>query len=68
MSKAEEYWQCLDVVEAREELKQVRIANFPNLEKKEKEKILKRLFKRAKLNDGDRTIQIKSFKDLARHV
>lgn len=45
--RVESLWQAITVIEAQEQLKQMSIADWPNMKKQQRSKIHKELFKQA---------------------
>lgn len=59
-----EYWNCVDILEAREELRLLQIHNFNNYSKSDRKQIRESLEKRSTLGCKS-ALQINSFKEMA---
>lgn len=50
---AEDYWQAVTILQAQEALIQMKIADYPNMKKADRQKLHKELHKKAYPKNGD---------------
>lgn len=63
-----EYAQCIDVLQAREELSQIKLHTFTKLKKKSRQEAIGKMEKRAKLSPDEKSHKVNSFKELSRYI